>query len=68
MPLGCQLNPDESAERLTIAEINGGKPYIDDENALEKYGIIMGTAEFDDITTPKNFLKSGGITSKIKIM
>lgn len=58
IPLGKQLN-DETSERLTIAEINDGKPYIDDENAVEKYGIIVGTAEFDDVTLPENLLEKG---------
>ncbi|MDE5582798.1 MAG: phage tail protein [Ruminococcus sp.] len=59
IPLGKQLDEGETAERLTIAEINDGKPYIDDENAVEKYGIIVGTAEFDNITLPENLMKSG---------
>ncbi|MDE6519232.1 MAG: phage tail protein [Ruminococcus sp.] len=56
IPLGTQIN-DETAERLTIESINDGKLYIDDENAVEKYGIIVGTAEFDDITLPENLLE-----------
>lgn len=59
IPLGVRLNEVETAERLTIAEINDGKPYIDDENAIEKYGIIVGTAEFDDITLPENLIEAG---------
>ena len=57
IPLGTQIN-DETAERLTIESVNDGKPYIDDENAIEKFGIIVGTAEFDDITLPENLLAS----------
>lgn len=59
IPLGKQLNEGESTERLTIAEVNDGKIYIDDENAVEQYGIIVGTAEFDDITLPENLIKAG---------
>lgn len=58
IPLGTQIN-DETAERLTIESVNEGKPYIDDENAVEKYGIIVGTAEFDDIALPENLLERG---------
>jgi len=58
IPLGCQLN-DDSAERLTIASVNDGRIYIDDSNAIEKYGIIVGTAEFDDITLPQNLKQRG---------
>lgn len=57
IPLGTQIN-DETAERLTIESVNDGKPYIDDENAIKKFGIIAGTAEFDDITLPENLLAS----------
>lgn len=59
IPLGAQLESGESAERLTIESVNGGIPYIDDEATIEKYGIIVGTAEFDDITLPENLIKSG---------
>lgn len=59
IPLGCQLTPDESAERLTITEVNSGCIYIDDANAIEKYGIIEGTATFDDITIPANLMTAG---------
>lgn len=59
IPLGAQLESGESAERLTIESVNGGIPYIDDEAAVEKFGIIVGTAEFDDITLPENLIKSG---------
>ena len=62
MPLGAQLdqiNPssDDSAERLTIigaVDPDDGHtytvPYIDDQAAIAKYGVIAGTVEFDDIT------------------
>ncbi|MBR6242100.1 MAG: phage tail protein [Ruminococcus sp.] len=59
IPLGAQLDASSSAERLTIAEVNDGKIYIDDENAIAKYGIIAGTAVFDNITIPAN-LKTAG--------
>lgn len=59
IPLGAQLSPGDSAERLTISSVNGGKPYIDDTAGISKYGIIVGTVEFDDITIASN-LKSAG--------
>lgn len=61
IPLGVQLTPGESAERLTISEVNDGLPYIDDTDAIAKYGIIVGTVEFDDITLPAN-LKTAGLS------
>ncbi|MCM1008837.1 MAG: phage tail protein [Ruminococcus flavefaciens] len=59
IPLGYQLNNGETAERLDISSVNDGKMYIDDDAAIEKYGIIVGTAEFDNITLPENLLKAG---------
>lgn len=59
IPLGVQFSPGESAERLTISEVNDGLPYIDDTDAISKYGIIVGIVEFDDITLPVNLKKAG---------
>lgn len=59
IPLGCQLDQGETAERLDIASVNNGTVYIDDEAAMSKYGVIVGTAEFDDITLPENLLNAG---------
>lgn len=50
VPLGASIS-DETSERLTIGEVNEGRDYIDDTAAISKYGIIMGTVIFDDITT-----------------
>lgn len=59
IPLGCQLDEGASAQRLTIESVNGGAAYIDDEEAIKKFGIIVGKAEFDDITLPENLLEKG---------
>lgn len=59
IPLGAQLSPGDSAERLTIESVNSGKPYIDDTAGITKYGIIVGTVEFDDITVASNLLTAG---------
>lgn len=58
IPLGAQLS-DDSAERLTIADVNSGCIYLDDDAAIEQYGIIMGTQIFDDITLPENLIQRG---------
>lgn len=59
IPLGAQLDPGESAERLDIRSVNSGSMYIDDTAAIAKYGVIVGTVVFDDITVAAN-LKSAG--------
>ena len=46
----------ETEERLSIAEVNGGKPYIDDEKAMADFGIIEGHADWDDVTDPLNLM------------
>lgn len=67
MPLGAQLSDSgDSAERLTITgavDPDDGHtytvPYIDDPDAIAKYGVIVGTAEFDDITVKENLVSRG---------
>lgn len=64
-PRGCKLVKKEvdeggaerevqTEERLGIAEANGGVDYIDDAKAVREYGVIEGTAEWDDVTDPLN--------------
>ena len=57
-PLGCQIGND-TAERLTISSVNGGIPWIDDEDAIAKYGVKCGTYIWDDVTLPENLLTKG---------
>ena len=67
MPLGAQLSDSgDSAERLTITgavDPDDGHtytvPYINDPEAIAKYGVIVGTAEFDDITVKENLVSRG---------
>ncbi|MBP5431058.1 phage tail spike protein [Ruminococcus sp.] len=59
IPLGYQLHPEETAERLTIASVNSDCIYLDDSNAIAQFGIIEGTVIFDDITVAAN-LKTAG--------
>lgn len=67
MPLGAQLSDSgDSAERLTITgavDPDDGHtytvPYIDDTEAIARYGVIVGTAEFDDITVKENLVSRG---------
>lgn len=60
IPLGAQLDSSStSAERLTIASVNNNCIYIDDDSAISKFGIIVGTIEFDDITDPSNLIIAG---------
>lgn len=57
IPLGMKMG--ENDERLQITEVNGGKNYIDDENAIAQYGIHVGYHEWDDVTVAANLLTKG---------
>lgn len=57
IPLGMKMG--ENDERMTIAEVNGGKNYIDDEYGIEQYGLHVGYHEWDDVTEPANLLSKG---------
>ena len=46
----------EESVKLTIKEVNNGIEYIDDEEAIEQYGIICGVNEWPDVTKANNLL------------
>ena len=58
IPLGKKLEGDTS-ERLTVATENGGRIYIDDKDAIDRYGIKMGTQTWDEIENPAELLEKG---------
>lgn len=55
--LGPKL--EDSEERLTVASINNGLNYIDDEEAIAEFGIIADTVTFDDVNIVENLLSKG---------
>ena len=56
IPLGAKLS-DDTDERLTITELNEGIAYLDDEEAIETFGIICATHTWDDVTLTTNLLR-----------
>lgn len=56
-PLGAKL--EDSDERLTVASINNGLSYIDDDEAIAEFGIIGDTVTYDDVTVVENLLRKG---------
>lgn len=56
-PLGNKINGTE--QRLTIASVNSGVPYIDDLDAQSELGIITASQIFDDISSA-SALKTAG--------
>lgn len=73
IPVGAKL--ENSDERLTITSINGGINYVEDEEAIKEFGVIVDTVNFDDITESiellnkaKSYLKENNkIKKKYKI-
>lgn len=62
IPLGCKLKDKsgtDTEERLDITSVNGGVEYIDDEQAIEQYGIHVAVKEWDDVTVDSNLLAKG---------
>lgn len=57
VPLGKR--DEETDERLTIKSVNGGKDYIEDPDAIAKYGRIVKIVEYDDVELPENLLRKG---------
>lgn len=58
IPLGAKLS-DDADERLTISDVNDGSIYIDDEEAIEAFGIICATKTWDDVTLSTNLIRKG---------
>ena len=44
-------------KRLTIESVNGGKDYIEDTEAIKRFGRITKVMTWDDVTLPENLLK-----------
>ncbi len=74
IPLGCKLTKEvvtedsegnvnvetvQTEERLNIASVTGGLIHIDDEAAIEEYGIHVGVVEWDDVTIPSILYNKG---------
>lgn len=55
IPLG-QRN-DETDEFITIASVNDGVDYVYNQEAVNKYGWIFKTVNWDDVTEPSNLLR-----------
>lgn len=64
-PLGARIEStdetatDASEARLTIESVNGGLPYIDNEQLKKEFGIQGGSVTWDDVTIPSNLLAKG---------
>nr|DAZ16864.1 MAG TPA: tail protein [Caudoviricetes sp.] len=71
IPLGARLTDAEgkqTEERLTISDVNDGKDYVYDQAAVEQYGWIFATQNWDDVTQAGNLKQKGldALQEKIK--
>lgn len=71
IPLGARLTDAEgkqTEERLTISDVNDGKDYVYDQAAVEQYGWIFATQNWDDVTQAGNLKQKGldALQKKIK--
>lgn len=71
IPLGARLTDadgKQTEERLTISDVNDGKDYVYDQAAVEQYGWIFATQNWDDVTQAGNLKQKGldALQEKIK--
>ena len=71
IPLGARLTDadgKQTEERLTISDVNDGKDYVYDQAAVEQYGWIFTTQNWDDVTQAGNLKQKGldALRGKIK--
>lgn len=62
IPLGARLEESDIAaleKRLTIESVNNGLDYIVNAEAVAKYGFIVKTVTWDDVTTPEALKRKG---------
>lgn len=62
IPLGAKVKDEsgnETDQRLTIAEINGGKDYVFSQVAVDAYGWIFKTVSYDDVNEAVNLKRKG---------
>ncbi len=60
IPLGKKQDDGNGNEiYLTIASVNDGKDYIQNDDAVAKYGLILKVVEHEDVTLPENLIKKG---------
>lgn len=60
-PVTSEETGEEETEekRLTIESVNGGKDYLEDLDAIARFGRITKVMTWDDVTLPENLLRKG---------
>lgn len=66
IPLGAQIEPPQNETgnvangtrpRITIADLNGGKDYLDIPDLQQEFGVINGTQTWDDVHESQNLFR-----------
>ena len=62
IPVGASIEEAQTdgtmgSRRVDITSVNGGQDFIYIQEAVDKYGWIMGVQEWNDVTLPENLLK-----------
>lgn len=70
VPVGAEIEVDEEAEpipnaditrpRVTISEVNGGIPHLDDTELIKRFGITSKVVDWNDVNIP-SILKQKGL-------
>lgn len=58
VPLGG-YNTSNPHDPITIASVNDGKDYLEDEEAIAKYGRIVKTYKWEELTDPQEIMDKG---------
>ncbi|RHH70094.1 MULTISPECIES: phage tail protein [Vagococcus] len=58
LPLGKEAESEDGQKgaRLTIESVNDGKDFIQDDEAVKKYGFLMKSVTWNDVTVATNLL------------
>ena len=62
IPLGAQTKDDEGKDtgrRLTIETVNGGVDFLQDDDAVSEFGVIVKSVIFEDVTDPAELKVKG---------
>lgn len=59
---------ETTGERVTIRDVNDGKLYIQDDDAVARYGTIAVPLFWDDVTEPKNLLRKARAELNVRKM
>ncbi len=57
VPLGGYNSKNK--DPITIESVNGGKDYLEDEEAIAKYGRIVKTYKWEELTDPQEIMDKG---------